>query len=60
LGKEFLVSALIQGLKNEKKVAIQRVEEIISKEQHLFIHSTNICSALSVSQELFKAKKIYQ
>lgn len=32
----------------------------ISFNKRRFIHSTNIYSALSISQELFKAKKIYQ
>lgn len=60
LGKEFLVGALIQGVKKLRKVPIQKSGGDNKQEQHLFIHSTNICSALSVSQGLFKAKKIYQ
>lgn len=58
--KEFLVGDLIQGLTNEKKAAIQTVEKIVSREQPAFIHSANIYSALSISQELFEAKKTYQ
>ena len=58
LGKKFLVGDLIQVLKNKK--AVQKVEERTSRDQLLFIHSTNIYSALSPSQELFEAKKIHQ
>lgn len=62
LGKEFfffLVANLIQGLKNEKKAAMERVKERTSRDQHLFINLTNIYSVPSVSQEVFKANKIY-
>lgn len=57
LGRNFLVGDLIQGLKN-KKAAIERVEKITSKDPHLFVHSTNVYSALSLSQELSKAMEI--